>query len=105
LNAMKYIYLMIFLSIFFSCSSDDDSDNHNDNPITVKPNSNPGSIKIDDIMFEGKTVTIDWSDTKDEDNDQIFYKLYINSVLITESTQSLGSITLEYNSDYTGIVI
>ncbi|GAB5476058.1 MAG: hypothetical protein Mars2KO_41570 [Maribacter sp.] len=95
---MKYI--AVFLLLFsFSCSSDDET------PIPPKPNSNPGSIKIDEISFDGKNVTIDWSDAQDADGDQIFYKLYINSILIMESTESIGRSILNYNSEYSGRII
>ena len=94
---MKYP-LLITLIICFSCSS-------SDNVPPAKPNSAPNAIKIDDISFDGKTVTIDWSDAQDADNDQIFYKLYINSILITESTESIGNAILDYNADYLGRII
>jgi outer membrane protein assembly factor BamB len=92
---MKY-FTLIILIVCFSCSSDDDNSHIN---------SKPRSIQIEEILLDGKKVTIDWSDAKDEDNDQIFYKLYINSILISETTESIGATTLEYNKDYTGRII
>jgi len=84
--------------MFFSCSSDDEI-------LTVKINSNPEPITVDDIVLDGATTTIDWSDAKDEDDDQIFYKLYINSILIEETTKSISTTTLAYNTDYIGRII
>lgn len=95
---MKYITFMILLIVCLSCSSDDVSS-------TVIPNSEPESIKIDDIILDGPTITIDWSDAIDKDGDQIFYKLYINSILISETTESISSTTLAYNERYTGRII
>lgn len=95
---MKYIILIILLIVCLSCSSNDGSE-------SVIPNSEPGSIKIDDIILDGPTITIDWSDAQDEDGDQIFYKLYIDSMLISETTESISSTTLAYNKDYVGRII
>ncbi|MFL1895277.1 PQQ-binding-like beta-propeller repeat protein [Aquimarina sp. 2-A2] len=94
---MKYIILIILVACL-SCSSDD-------NDTTIKPNSEPVSIKIDAIVLDGAKVTIDWSDAKDDDGDQIFYKLYIDSILITETTESIGSAILAYNTAYSGRII
>lgn len=86
------------LIVCFSCSSDDEIP-------AIKPNSEPGPIQIDDIALSGPTITIDWSDAQDKDGDQIFYKLFINSILILETTESIASTTLVYNTDYTGRII
>ncbi|WP_066218201.1 PQQ-binding-like beta-propeller repeat protein [Formosa haliotis] len=95
---MKYITLVILLIVCLSCSSDDDNS-------TATPNSEPESIRIDDIILDGPTITIDWSDAIDKDGDQIFYKLYINSILISETTESISSTTLAYNENYSGRII
>ncbi|AIZ42896.1 outer membrane protein assembly factor BamB family protein [Cellulophaga baltica] len=94
---MKYIAVLLII-LCLSCSSDD-------NTPAPTPNSAPQSIKIDAITFEGENVTIDWSDAQDADGDQIFYKLYINSVLIKESTESIATSILNYNSEYSGRII
>ncbi|WP_233901044.1 PQQ-binding-like beta-propeller repeat protein [Tenacibaculum piscium] len=98
---MKYITLIISIIICFSCSSDDQTPTIEPN----EPNSKPGTIKIDDIVLDGPKVTINWSDAEDKDGDQIFYKLYVNSILITETTESISSTVFAYNEDYVGRII
>lgn len=90
---MKLKITVILTFLILSCSRDENS---------TPQNSIPGSIQIENIDFQGKEVTIDWNDVVDTDDDEIYYKLYINSVLIGETTESLGKTTLKYNNDYTG---
>ncbi|WP_299898171.1 PQQ-binding-like beta-propeller repeat protein [uncultured Aquimarina sp.] len=90
------LYFLLFV-LCYSCSSDDNY---------VPPvNSVPGNLKIEDISFVGKQVTIDWNDIEDADGDIIFYSLYIDSVLISESTESIVTRELEYNNSYNGRII
>jgi len=90
---MKPKFIILLVLIVSACSRDEKS---------VPQNSIPGVIKIEKIDFSGKEVTIDWNDVIDADDDLIYYKLYINSVLIEETTVSIGKTILEYNNDYTG---
>jgi outer membrane protein assembly factor BamB len=77
-----------------SCSPEDNKPPQNDNP---------GILIIESISFQGKEVTIDWNDV--EDADIIYYKLYVNSILIVETTESINTSTLEYNDEYEGRII
>ncbi|UOY07185.1 PQQ-binding-like beta-propeller repeat protein [Muricauda sp. SCSIO 64092] len=101
---MRHSYL-IFVLFFISCSTDSD-------PVTVieqedppKPNSIPGSFNVTNVTFEGSTVTIDWEDVIDTDNDQIYYKLYVDNALIGDYTESIASVQLQYNTSYVARVI
>lgn len=90
---MKKIIPILLLLITFSCSNDDDP---------APQNTNPEQLKLENISFQGKEVTIDWNDVVDADKDVIFYSLYINSVLVTETTKSVHTSYLEYNTNYVG---
>lgn len=101
---MRYLnYLFFFLLV--SCSSDNE-------PITVieqeepKPNSAPSGFSVDSITFDGTKATIDWKDAVDTDKDQIFYKLYVENILIGEFTESIAILEdLKYNSSYSAKII
>lgn len=93
---MKNIIPILLLLITFSCGSDDD---------TLAQNINPEQLKLENISFQGKEVTIDWNDVGDADKDIIYYNLYINSILIAETTKSIHTSTLEYNNEYIGKII
>lgn len=88
---MKKNILILLLLITFSCSKNGD---------TPPQNANPGELKIESINFQGQVVTIDWNDVVDTDDDIIYYSLYINSILVTETTKSINTILLEYNNEY-----
>jgi len=88
---MKRFYVILIL-FFVSCSSDND-------PVTVieqedppKANSVPDNFNFTDVSFAGNLATIDWEDAIDQDNDQIYYKLYIDNVLIGEYTVSIANV-------------
>ena len=90
---MNYFSLIVLLLL--ACSGNEDE--------LIKQNSNPDSIRIESISFDGKKVTIDWNDVDDNDGDVIYYKLFIDSELIGEERiQSNGFVVLEYNNSYTG---
>ncbi len=102
---MRYLNCLIFL-LFVSCSSDSD-------PITIieqegppPPNSAPSDFTVENITFDGNKVTIDWKDAVDTDKDQIFYKLYIENILIGEFTESIATLEdLKYNTSYNAKII
>lgn len=93
---MKNIGLILLLLLTISCSSDDDS---------LPQNSSPQELKLESVNFDGKKVTIDWNDVKDADNDNIYYSLYINSILVEETIKSISTSFLEYNNEYVGRII
>lgn len=102
--SMKYFYVFFILCVA-SCSKDSD-------PITVieqedppEPNSIPGNFSLTDVSFEGNMATIDWEDVQDSDNDQIYYSLYVNNVLVGEYTVSIATVQLQYNTSYSARVI
>lgn len=88
---MNKVSFLLLISIL-ACSQD------NNTP----QNNKPGNIQIESIDFNGKEVTIDWNDVIDLDDDIIYYKLFINSSLIKETTQSIATTLLDYNSFFEG---
>ena len=67
--------------------------------------TNLNELKIIDILFNGKEVTIDWNDYVSENDDSIYYELYINTDFVKELNQSLSTIDLEYNNIYDGKIV
>lgn len=67
--------------------------------------TNLSELKIIDIHFNGREVTIDWNDYVSENDDSIYYELYINTDFIKELNQSLSTIDLEYNNIYEGKIV
>ncbi len=101
---MKFFYVFFILCVA-SCGKDSD-------PITVieqedppEPNSIPGNFSLMDVSFDGNIATIDWEDVQDSDNDQIYYSLYVNNVLIGEYSVSMATVQLQYNTSYSARVI
>lgn len=93
---MKKTISVLFLLLFLSCSNNDN----------IPPeNTKPEQLILENISFYGNEVTIDWNDVLDIDNDIIYYSLYINSVLVTETTYSNYTFHLEYNNEYEGKII
>ncbi len=93
---MKKVFLLTIFLILVSCSPGDTN---------VPLNNNPRALKIENISFHGKEVTIDWNDVTDADGDIIYYNLYVNSILIGEFTTSIMTTILDYNNSYTGRII
>tara|TARA_R110000751_G_scaffold195730_1_gene301111 strand:- start:1587 stop:2963 length:1377 start_codon:yes stop_codon:yes gene_type:complete len=94
----KQLILILFYisNIYFSCSPEDKE---------IKENNPPKNFQISSINFEGLNVTIDWNDAIDEDKDIVYYSLYVNDELISESTNSEGKLRTSYNKFYTGKII
>ena len=88
---MKKIIPILLLLITLSCSKDEG---------TPPQNTNPEQIKIESLNFQGQEVTIDWNDVVDVDGDIIYYSLYINSILVAETTISINTSLIEYNNEY-----
>ncbi|WP_299103760.1 PQQ-binding-like beta-propeller repeat protein [uncultured Tenacibaculum sp.] len=85
---------ILFIALIVSCSSDEND--------VQNVNSTPGELVIESINFNGQKATVDWNDVIDTDKDLIYYKLYIDSKFITETTNSEHTISLKYNQVYKG---
>lgn len=88
---MKKTIPILLLLIALSCSKDEE---------TTPKNSNLGLLKLESISFQGQEVTIDWNDVVDADDDILYYNIYINAILVAETTKSINTSHIEYNNEY-----
>mgnify|MGYP002795034884 FL=1 len=92
----KYLLSLFLVSIFLACSPDE----------KIKPNAVPSGFAIEELTFTGSRLNLSWTTPTDADNDRIYYNVYIDSKLIEGPiTRNDLSTILEYNKDYTGMII
>lgn len=102
----KYYLASILLFLIISCSKNDSIDKIVDKEEEVI-NLAPNNFDIEVINITHESVTINWSEATDTENDSVLYSIYLNQTLMIDG---ISELTYQFHglselTNYTGKVV